>query len=198
VAVDIPACALLRASHPALRRKSDEQTGVLFLDMGAGMTTAVMARGPEILLIKPLPMGGRSMDRLVARRLNLSPEDAALARRQWADSEISDVDAELSRAVGDAVRSEIESLAAELLMCIRYHNVTFRGNRIARTMIFGGEGNPRVVELLSGGINLTCDLGDPFIGMELSAAAEEHLSTSRRGQWAVAVGLCSKPLGKAA
>ncbi|MBI3463946.1 MAG: pilus assembly protein PilM, partial [Planctomycetes bacterium] len=125
LAADIQACALVRASQASLRRKSDEQTGLLFLDVGCGMTKAVVTRGQEILLIKPLPMGGRSMDRLVARRLNLSPEDAAVIRRQWMDGETDGADPELSRAVGEAVRSEIESLANELLMCIRYHNVTF-------------------------------------------------------------------------
>ncbi len=189
-AIDVPACALARITQTFLRRKADEQTSFLFIDMGVGMSTAVVTRGSEILLIKPLPMGGLSMDRLVARKLKLTLDEAALARRQWAADAGDSIDPVLARAVGEAVRSEVEALAGELLMCIRYHSVTFRGNRIAKTVLLGGEGNPRFAEQLSSRIDTPCDLGDPFTGLELSDRVTEQLKSSRPGQWAVVLGLC--------
>jgi type IV pilus assembly protein PilM len=192
IAIDIQACALVRATQLLLRRKTDEQTGLLFLDVGAGMSTAVVTRGSEIILIKQFPIGGQSMDRLVGRKLNLSLEDAGLARRQWRGGETEPVDSDLARAVGESVRSEIESLASEILMCIRYHSVTFRGNRLGKTVLYGGEADTRLADQLSARIDTPCVLGDPFQGLELSPAAMDALAGSRRGQWVIALGLCSK------
>jgi type IV pilus assembly protein PilM len=190
IAIDVPACALARTSQTFLRRRADEQTSFLFIDMGAGASTAVVTRGSEILLIKPLPIGGLSMDKLVARKLKLTLEDGAQARRQWGDGDSSTIDPELARAVGEAVRSELEALAGELLMCIRYHAVTFRGNRIAKAIIMGGEGNSQFAEQLATRIDTPCDLGDPFLGLGVSDGAAAQLKNSRPGQWAVVLGLC--------
>lgn len=192
VAIDVSALAMARATQSMMRRKADEQSAFLFIDMGAGMSTAVVARGHEILLIKPLPMAGQSMDRLVARKLKLSLEDAALARQQWGNSDESVIDPNLARVVGDAVRGEIEMLAGELLMCVRYHSVTFRGNRITKALLFGGESNTRLAEQLANRIDIPCELGDPFVGLDVPPHVEDALNSSRRGQWVVAIGLCSK------
>jgi type IV pilus assembly protein PilM len=190
-AIDVSACALVRTSHTMLRRRVDEQSAFLFIDMGAGGTTAVVARGADILLIKTLPVGGLSMDRIVARKLKLSAEDAALARRQRASSDAAH-DPDLARVVGEAVRGEIESLAAELLMCVRYHSVTFRGNRISRALLFGGEGDAQLAAQFSSRIDIPCELADPFQGSDISPEVEQQIKTSPRGQWVVALGLCAR------
>lgn len=188
IAVDVPACAVARTAQLFLRRKVDEQNSYLIIDMGAGMSTAVVTRGQEILLIKPLPIGGTSMDKLVARKLKLRIEDAASARRQWSDS--NDMDPNLARAVSDAVRAEVEALAGEILMCVRYHSVTFRGNRIAKAIIMGGEGTSKFAEQLAARIDMPCELGDPFTGVDLSADVAELIKGTRPAQWAVPIGLC--------
>jgi type IV pilus assembly protein PilM len=188
IALDIPASAMVRAAQMTARRKSDEQTGVLLVDVGAGMTTAVMSRGREILLIKQLPIGGYSMDRAVARKLNLSLDNASAARQQWgAQSETMDPD--MARTVGEAVRPEIDTLAGELLMCIRYHGITFRGSRIGRTVVWGGEANMRLASQLAERIEMPCDMGDPFQGMEIAPATLPTIDAAPRGQWAAALGL---------
>ena len=51
-AIDVSALAMARTCQTILRRKADEQSAFLFVDLGAGMSTAVVARGHEILLIK--------------------------------------------------------------------------------------------------------------------------------------------------
>ncbi len=193
VAIDVSACALVRTSHAMMRRRADEQAAFLFIDIGAGMTTVVVTRGHEILLIKSLAVGGLSMDRLVARKLKLNLEDAALARQQSGNATGEAIDPDLARVVADSVRGELESLAGELLMCIRYHSVTFRGNRITKAVLFGGESCPQLADQLSGCIDIPCESGDPFQGLDASPLVEEQLKASRRGQWVVALGLCTKP-----
>jgi type IV pilus assembly protein PilM len=188
-AIDVSACAMVRTSHTMLRRRVDEQSAFLFIDMGAGGTTAVVTRGSDILLIKSLPVGGLTMDRIVARKLKLSAEDAALARRQRAGGDATH-DPDLARVVGEAVRGEIESLAAELLMCVRYHSVTFRGNRISQALLFGGESDAQLAAQFSSRIDIPCELADPFQGLDMSPELEQQLKAAPRGQWVVALGLC--------
>ena len=109
-----------------LRRRVDEQAAFLFIDIGSGGTTAVVTRGLEILLIKPLPVGGQTMDRLVARKLKLSLEDAAQARRKEAEAvaaraEVEKVNAELETtlapAAAAAARSYLELLEQADELC---------------------------------------------------------------------------------
>jgi type IV pilus assembly protein PilM len=190
-AIDVAACALVRVSHTMLRRRVDEQSAFLFIDMGAGGTTAVVTRGVDILLMKSLPVGGITMDRIVARKLKLSLEDASLARRQRISDDAAG-DADLARVVGEAVRGEIESLAAELLMCVRYHSVTFRGNRISQALLFGGEGDAQLAAQFSGRIDIPCELADPFQGLDMTPDVEHQIMASPRGQWVVALGLSSR------
>jgi type IV pilus assembly protein PilM len=191
LAIDIPASALVRAAQLTARRKTDEQNGMLLVDVGAGMTTAVMSRGSEILLIKQLAIGGYSMDHVVARKLNLSLDNASAARQQWgAQSEAMDPD--MARAVGEAVRPEIETLAGELLMCIRYHGITFRGSRIGRTVLWGGEANMRLATQLAERIEMPCDMADPLQGVEIAPAAQPAINGGPHGQWALALGLCNR------
>ena len=44
-----------------------------------------------------------------------------------------------SRSVSEATRPVIDRLARELSLCIRYHSVTFRGQRLYRLVVGGGE-----------------------------------------------------------
>jgi type IV pilus assembly protein PilM len=192
VAIDVSALAMARTCQSILRRKADEQSAFLFVDLGAGMSTAVVTRGHEILLIKQLPSAGQTLDRAVARKLRLSIEDAALARQQWSSKDDSVIDPDLGRVVGEAVRGEIETMAGELLMCVRYHSVTFRGNRITKALLFGGESNTRIAEQLTSRIDIPCEVSDPFAGIDLSPDAADQANASRPGQWVVALGLCSK------
>jgi type IV pilus assembly protein PilM len=192
IGIDVSALAMARACQPMLRRKADEQSAFLFIDLGAGMSTAVVTRGQEILLIKQLPAAGQSMDRAVARKLRLNVEDAALARQQWASKDDSAIDPDLGRVVGEAVRAEIETMAGELLMCIRYHSVTFRGNRITKALLFGGECNTRTAEQLASRIDIPCELSDPFAAVDVAPHVADQIGTSRPGQWVVALGLCAK------
>ena len=192
MAIDVPALAMARTCQTMLRRKADEQSAFLYVDIGAGMSTAVVARGQEILLIKQLPTAGQSMDRAVARKLRLSIEDAAQARQQWANKDDGAIDPDLGRVVVEAVRAEIETIAGELLMCVRYHSVTFRGNRITKALLVGGESNSQIAEQLASRIDIPCELSDPFVGFDVSPHVADQLSSSRPGQWAVALGLCTK------
>jgi type IV pilus assembly protein PilM len=84
-------------------------------------------------------------------------------------------------------------LANELTMCVRYHNVTFRGNRLSRAILLGGEASESLAAMLAKRLDLPCEVGDPFLGCDLATQVRETSELGRRGQWALALGLCLKP-----
>lgn len=197
VAIDLAPCSLVRTYQSLLRRKSDEQCGLLFIEVGATSTTLVFTRGTDILLIKPLPIGGQSFDNAVARRLVLEPPAAANVRRQ---SEAADgsIGGDAVLTIADAVRGEIENLATELAMCVRYHNVTFRGNRLARAILLGGEASDTLAGHLGRRIEIPCEVGDPLLGCDVAPQLRHAGGIGRRSQWALAIGLCMKTPARAA
>jgi type IV pilus assembly protein PilM len=86
----------------------------------------------------------------------------------------------------------VEKLAAEVSLCIRYHNVTFRGQALKRLVLGGGEASPALLEVFSSRLDLKCELGDPWRTFEPVAIA------GRRCQWDVAVGLALRPVVRTA
>ncbi|HID21053.1 MAG TPA: hypothetical protein EYP14_01450 [Planctomycetaceae bacterium] len=189
--LDVPQCALARVVTSTMRRKSDEHQCLLILDLGASGTNVIVTRGQSVLMIKPLPIGGRLIDRQVAKRLDLSLPDAAALRQQCQDQP-DQIEDELLRVVDETVRAHMEALGREVIRCVRYHSVTFRGSRIAKALLFGGEANQAVAGILARRIGITCELGDPFVGLELSDELRRRVRLRRVGMWAVVLGLCTK------
>jgi len=189
--LDVPQCALARVVTSTMRRKSDESQCLLILDLGANGTDVIITRGQSVLMIKRLPLGGRSMDRQVARRLELSLLDAAALRRQCQEQP-EQVEAELLRVVDETVRAHVESLSGEIIRCVRYYSVTFRGARIGRGLLFGGEATRTMANMLARKVGIACELGDPFVGVKVAERLRPQLLQTRPGIWAVALGLCTK------
>ncbi len=189
--LEVPQCALARIVTSTMRRKSDEDQCLLILDLGASGTDVIVTRGQSVLMIKPLRLGGRAMDKQLVRRLELSLLDASALRRQCQDQP-EQVEPELLRVVDETARTHVEALSREIIRCVRYYSVTFRGSRIAKALLFGGEANRDVAEMLTRTVGIACELGDPFLGLELSDGLQWQLQQTPPGIWGVAIGLCTK------
>lgn len=191
--------ALFRVFERYLRRRADEEAVIVVADMGASGTRVVVARGKQIVFVKRIDIGGRRLTEAVARQLNLTNSEARELRmrvakpQQRADSESGDKQSELSSVdwtVHDAVRGEVENLAREMAMCLRYCSVTFRGLRPQRMMLTGGEVyDASLVRLLGEQLALKCEVGHPLKGIDVSAV---DIDWDRRGmlaEWAMCTGL---------
>jgi len=198
--------ALFRGMNRFLRRQNDENIVSVLVDVGVASTRVIVARGRRIVFLKSIDIGGRRFTDVVASHLNLSCVEASELRmrvmkeqsRQPRDTEAGPDDSPpeprdtkdaLRWSMFDAVRGEVEALAREIALCLRYCSVTFRGLRFAAVTFTGGEAyEPALRELIGQHLNLPCVIGQPLRGVDVSGLDLGN----RRGhlaEWAVCTGL---------
>ncbi len=183
VAVDVAPAALVRGYMHGFRREADQDMSLMIAEIGATSTLVVITRDHETKFTKYIDVGGHRMDEAIARHMKMSTEDAAALRRHNGDRRSAEQDPDVIRTIVEATRVTIDRLAQELSMCARYHSVTFRGQRIARLVIGGGEASEWLCEALSSRVDFPCEVGEPlrkFGGIE---------PPGRQSQWGIATGL---------
>ncbi len=62
------------------RRKTDAEVTNCFVDIGCSATRAIVARGPQILFARVIPIGGDQLSEAVANTLKISLDDARVLR----------------------------------------------------------------------------------------------------------------------
>ena len=192
--IDAEPAALFRAHQRYLRRAEDESAVSVLVDIGLGATQVVVARGTTLVLIKSIDIGGRKFNESVARGLGLDYTEAAGLRRRRASrgkpGESDKPGDQVEWSMYDAIRSQVELLAREIGLCLRYCSVTFRGLKPSEITVVGGEAHdPAVVRLLSECLDCRCAVGEPLRGVEISGV---DLGEDRRSvltEWSVATGL---------
>ena len=198
--IDAEPMALFRVAERFLRRRADEKAVSVVLDIGHSATRVVVGRGRRVVFIKSIEVGGHKLTEAVAKQLNLSHSEAAELRTRMMHEAVSnpprphaEVDSRRSSVewtIHDAVRGEVESLAREVSLCLRYCSVTFRGLRPDRIVLTGGQAyDPALVRLLNENLNVECVIGEPLRGIDL---ADVDLGADRRTtltEWALCAGL---------
>ncbi len=202
--------ALFRVFERFLRRRADKDIVSVLLDMGSEATSIIVARGRQIIFIKSIDIGGRRLTSAVAKQLNLSVEEAVELRGLIMKEDPEDhspeshgeqdpKDRQASESVAwtihDALRSEVEALAREIALCLRYCSVTFRGLRRESVTVTGGQAyDSAVVKFLAEQLGIDCVVGQPLRGINVSGVA---FSGHRRGmlpEWAVCAGLAMRDI----
>jgi type IV pilus assembly protein PilM len=212
VSLDAEPCAVFRAFERFLRRRDDETTVSVFVDIGAETTVAI-ARGRNVVFVKTIPIGGLVFNRAVAECLELSATEAEALRRRlgrrkgrespapaWQGDAVASPQPDeetdrVCRAVADAIRPHLEDLANEVALCLRYYSVTFRGQRPASITFTGGEASsPDIPAALGERLGVEVQTGDLFRTVKADHAVP---GLDRRGvlsEWTVAFGLSLKGL----
>ncbi len=187
-AIDAEPVALFRTFKRFLRRRSDEVTVSVIVDVGESGSRVIVARGRDIVFIKNINIGGRRLTEVVAKQLDLSFEEARELRIRNASHR--DDPSSVDWTIHDAIRGEVEALGMEIALCLRYCSVTFRGLRPQRVILTGGETHSKpVVDLLKENVGIACEIGQPLKGIDTS---EVDLGADRRGtapEWALCMGL---------
>lgn len=204
--IDFEPCALYRTVERFLRRREDEQEVYVLADVGARRTTVVIGRGHEVNFIKSIEIGGQHLRDAVARKLDITADEAAALRRKLADGsaaaagDAADPAASgdagggdsVRHAVYDSTRDLVEELGRELALCLRYHSVTFRGQRPAKVRLAGGEaGDPQLQKLLSSALPIPVEVGRNIQNVDF-AAMRPALRQGAMSEWAIAMGLSLK------
>jgi len=72
VGIHPSALATMRGFDPITRREEDKNITSLYLDLGAGATTCLIAHGKEMVFAKTIHIGGRHLDEAAAAQLRCS------------------------------------------------------------------------------------------------------------------------------
>jgi len=186
-AIDVEPCAILRGTGGA---ESESAVRHACLHLGENATAVIFADGARILFLKYVNCGGTHLDQAVARHLDLSLAEAARMRMSVMMTPSLDTENEVHRSVIAAIRSPLETLSAEIELCLRYFKVTFRGKPLEKILVTGHEATPWLAEFLENNLRTSCELGNPF---QLLAKWPTSPSVLERlGQWTTAIGLSLK------
>jgi Tfp pilus assembly PilM family ATPase len=77
--------ATLRAFDSSTRRTEDERLTSLYLDIGAGATKVSIASGRELVFARTIELGGRHLDKAVAKQLRMDLDAAREYRLKMAE-----------------------------------------------------------------------------------------------------------------
>jgi len=196
--IEVQPMAMFRVFERWLRRRADEQAVSVIADIGRSATRVIVARGRDIVFIKSIDIGGEKFSESVARQLGLELVEADELRlksiREHGDKPHEEGrEADLDWTLHDAIRGEVETLAREISLCLRYCAVTFRGLRPEKIMVTGGEAyDPSVLKLLNEHMHIECLVGQPLRGMDVSAV---DLGGDRRAslvEWTTCAGLAMR------
>lgn len=196
--IEVQPVALFRVFERWLRRRADEQAVSVIVEIGRSATRVVVARGRDIVFIKSIDIGGLKFSEAVARQLGLELVEAdelrlKASREHGEKQRMQGGEVDLDWTLHDAVRGELEALAREISLCLRYCAVTFRGLRPEKIMLTGGEAyDPSVLKLLNEHMHIECLVGQPLRGMDVSAV---DLGGDRRAslvEWSTCAGLAMR------
>ena len=149
--VDFAPFALLRSivEHP-----NSEKLHV-YIDIGAGATYFLIARGQVPLFVRILPTGGSEIDRLLAATLRITEDEAELVRMEVSLTSQAKDSADVRTATIAALQDLLTGLASTVDYYEQSHKVALRKD--SRVTLSGG------VSKLKG---LDSVLGD-FLGMKV-------------------------------
>lgn len=196
-AVEPGFCAAARLYSQRCRRESDRAMVRVIAEVGASGSTILVLRGDQIAFVKALSGSGDELNRAVEQHLRLEPRAAGEIRAARIASTRRDADAEpddpaIDRAVFEAVRPRLCDLAKEVVLCLRYYGVTFRGHPPEMLILTGGDGlEPRLDRILQQSCEMPIAFDDPagtlqVINRALAERAADDLGPG--AAWAVAAG----------
>lgn len=203
VAVDVHFSALARIFSRQHRREADRQHCRVVVEVGASGSTVMILRGDQIAFAKSVNIGGEQFDQAVVEHLQLEPGAARELRasRLFVADKPGGAPADDSatdRAVFEAVRPLIEDLVKEIVLCLRYYGVTFRGHPPDRIILSGGDSlEPRLDTLVQQTCKVPVAFDDEMSTMqELVGRIRTKLNRTPgpASCWSVAAGLSTRGL----
>ena len=190
--LDVEPCALYRTVDRFVRRREDETEVHVLIDVGTRCTQVLIGKGRDVSFFKAIEIGGADFNMAVSRKLGITPVEArALRRRLQEQNEQASHDT-VRLAVTDSTRSVMESLTREISLCLRYHSVTFRGQRPLKVRVSGGEGgDEQLLAILHSVLGIPVEPARPLFSVDC-AAMRGFDRRKPSGDWTVAMGMALK------
>jgi type IV pilus assembly protein PilM len=212
IAVETGFSALGRMFSRHARREADRGQVRAVIEIGYSGSTVMILRGDQIAFCKPISVSGQSFNQAVAEHLQIDVRAASELRAARIAAAITGTqsahaaaapagqagstpasEAATDRAVFEAVRPLMGDLVKEVMLCLRYYGVTFRGHPPDRVILTGGDGRePRLAQVFTQSCKLPVEFDD--LPGTLGTLLPEIQNTLNRTPgpaacWSAAVGL---------
>jgi type IV pilus assembly protein PilM len=176
----------------------------MVVEVGASGSTVMILRGDQIAFAKTLSISGHDFSQAVVEHLQLDEvaagelRAARVAALLSAPDEEGPVEVATDRAVFEAVRPLIGDLVKEVVLCLRYYGVTFRGHPPERIILTGGDGlEPQLDKMLEQACKIPVTFDDDLGTLEHlveQIQAKLHRRPGPAASWAAAAGLSARGL----
>jgi type IV pilus assembly protein PilM len=191
--LDVESFAVIRALDPQARATGDGAATV-FVDLGGETTDIVITEGEQLRLTRNVNIGGDSLTKAVASRLDMEFALAAQAKEEKGVVLLEGEQMPDDRtvlALHDAMLPILGDLATEIRRSMDYFQTRWRESRIGKVVLSGGTARLKNLDrFLSLELGVETLVGDPFATCEV---ADRVLSAERRKElgpaMATAVGL---------
>lgn len=181
--VDLNGFALLRA----LARGDAARGTTAFVDIGASITTVVIAVQGAPRLVRFLPSGGHNVTGAIANVLKIAPADAEELKRQVGIGFAVGPDyADAAEAISTVTRTLVESIRNTFV----YFTSNNPGSVIDLVVLTGGGSHlPGLGQYLSSSTRLAVALGDPLASLRNGKNASRDSLRGNESLVAIPVGL---------
>jgi len=200
-AIEPKPCSVFRCFLDESRQADADNEFFILVDMGATSTVIVTARGEQITWTRQIEFGGCDLTDLVARKLQLDPDDALEMRLQSNRKLNNNPHLEWGRkqvdlVLTDIIREKIEELAEEIKLSQQHHQQRFGGKAPADIWFCGGEAYATTtLELLGKSLNKKIRTKCCLESMDYSNLPFDDLAFgSQCSEWTTVFGLCLKNL----
>jgi len=188
--VSVEACAIAQCFARVLRRTSDEDRLLLFVDMGSSSTQVVVNQGRKMVFAHNLAVGGKTLEEEIAKKMGIPEESARSIRRTMgAGAAPPAAEDELYRLLD----GKINEMAQEISKCLRYCESLMGGKTVESVVFVGGHGHDkRMCQAIAERLGLPAKVGDPMVGLRWPGPTCNPAGLDARAPqpaWAVAVGL---------
>ncbi|MBD8058757.1 type IV pilus assembly protein PilM [Cellulomonas sp. JH27-2] len=180
--VDLNAFAMIRS----LARGDLARGTVAIVDIGASMTTVVIAERGVPRLVRSLPSGGHNITSAVASSMGISAPDAEHLKREIGIGYAVPADrAEASDAISTIVRALVESVRNTFVYYAQNSGVPID----TVVLVGGGAQLPGLGQYLASASRLPVVLGDPLAGLRSGKTVNRGALNGRESFAALSVGL---------
>ena len=214
--INVEPYALVNCFAHLMDQKSEKPAATMFVDLGHHSSKVLVTQGSKLVFCRTISIAAEHFRRAISDKLSVDYEQAAQLYRQvkfsaakaagmpkavaksqtaTATATLEPVESQVGAvdAADAAVGPTLHYLCDEMKSCVRYYDLLFPNNRIAKVIFLGGMAkNKSFCQNLAQGLGLPAQLGDPLARVLPASRTGKH-SDIQEGQscsdWAVAFGL---------
>jgi type IV pilus assembly protein PilM len=167
VIVDVESYASRLAASRLIQTLPNEGKDLMvaLFEVGATTTSMQVMRNEEVLYDRDQAFGGAQLTQLIVRQYGFSPEEAEAKKRN------ADLPEDYESGV---LKPFVDSMAQEIARALQFFFTSTPHNRVDYIMLAGGSAAlPGLTEAVTGQTSFTCNLADPFEGMQFGESVRE-------------------------